>query len=262
MYKLAVKKGVTFLTGHQVTQINHRNGVVGGLTYLKNGIAETKEYDAVISNADAYHTYSALLTDKDLAKKYNSKELSSSAIIFYWGVKGIHENLDVHSILFSKNYQQEFEDIGNGKCPDDPTIYINISSRYNSSDAPERAENWFVMVNTPYDSGQDWDKEVIKLKRMIFNKVKTVCGIDLENNIVAEAIKTPVDLEKDTFALKGALYGISSNSQFAAFMRERNQSSKYKGLYFCGGTAHPGGGMPLVVLSGEIVSDTIQKRNL
>jgi phytoene dehydrogenase-like protein len=171
--------------------------------------------------------------------------------------------LIVHNILFSGDYKREFEIMFKDKniC-DDPTIYIYISSKFSKDDAPEGYENWFVMVNAPYNTNQNWDEILTGLKTNILNKIKSFLEIDISSLIVFEKILTPADIETETLSNKGSIYGISSNTKMAAFMRQRNKSKEYKGLYFCGGSVHPGGGVPLVILSGKIAAELIIRKEL
>lgn len=262
LYNLAVKKGVNFYFNTSVKEIVTKNKKVAGIKFNDNEFAQ---YDAVISNADVNFTYHNLVTDKDLksANKHQNIELSSSALVFYWGVKGIYNNLEIHNILFSDDYKIEFDEIFNKRnIPDDPTIYIYISSKYKKDDAPEGFENWFVMINTPNNNGQDWNKLLINSKKIIIEKIKNVLKLDLSNKIVYEKYLTPVEIEKETSSFKGSLYGISSNNRQAAFLRQQNKSKEIDGLYFCGGSAHPGGGIPLTILSGKITADLVKKYEL
>lgn len=256
--KLAKNKGVKILYNSPVKRITTQGRTVTGI--MVNG-AE-KKYDVVISNADVYNTYHHLLKDNRsvFAKRYGKLEPSSSALVFYWGVKAIHPELEIHNILFSGSYNKEFEDIfKNRSVPLDPTVYIYISSRFNPSDAPENKENWFVMINTPYNVGQNWQDEASRSKEIILNKIYDMLGIDLRDKIEVERITTPADIETKTGSFKGSIYGISSNSRSSAFFRQKNRSKEYKGLYFAGGSAHPGGGIPLVILSGKIAAELVQR---
>ena len=127
------------------------------------------------------------------------------------------------------------------------------------NDAPAGKENWFVMVNAPHIEGQDWNTEVKNARQNIVEKINNFLNTDIENLIEFENVLSPVDIQNKTGSYLGSIYGISSNDKFAAFMRQSNKSKSINNLYFCGGSAHPGGGIPLVILSGKIVSDIIQK---
>lgn len=258
LYELALKKGVKFEFNTKVERIITHNNIVQGIEVDKKALY----CEAVISNADVYNTYNNLLNSGSSkpAKKYNSLEPSSSALVYYWGVDIQSENLDVHNILFSADYKNEFDELFERKVyPTDPTIYIYISSKFAKDDAPNKMENWFVMINTPYvnDNLKIPDE---KLKNVILDKIKNVTGYDLKGKVKSEQIMTPFDIESKTGSFKGSIYGISSNNRKAAFMRQPNRSKHYKSLYFTGGSAHPGGGIPLVLLSGKICADAVMKR--
>ncbi len=257
LQKLALKKGVNFFFNSPIEKILHKNKVVYGIKVNNT----KKNYDVVLSNSDVNFTYKYLLDDNSAqSKKYDKLEPSLSGIVFYWGVKGNHENMNIHNILFSKNYEEEFIDIFEKKiAPKDPTIYIYISSKFKKSDAPIGFENWFVMINAPYSNGQNWEKEICLTKERIIKSIKEKLKIDLKEKIICEKILSPVELENRTLSRYGSIYGISSNNKKAAFLRPPNKSKHYKKLYFCGGSVHPGGGIPLVILSGKIAFSLIMK---
>jgi len=256
---LAENKGVNFLFNTKVNKIKVQNDSVKGI-FLDD---EFRSYEIVLSNVDVLSTYKYLIDENSyqIISKYIKHDFSTSAIVFYWGVKGKCDQLEIHNILFSKDYKKEFDDIFTNKIiSDDPTIYIYISSKYNHVDAPPDCENWFVMINTPPIGNQNWDEEIKKFRKIILSKIKNILSIDLEKNIVSENVLSPLELEKQTGSFRGSIYGISSNDRFAAFLRHPNFSRNISGLYFCGGSVHPGGGIPLVILSGKIAAELIKKR--
>jgi phytoene desaturase len=263
LFGLCKENRVRFHFGSRVKKINLLGNKVTGINYrAESNSIITENFDIIVSNADVNSTYKDLLGDNRsrAAKRYESLEPSSSAIVFYWGIKGDHPELETHNIFFSDNYEKEFEEIFDLKiCPEDPTIYIYISSKYNGNDAPRSCENWFVLVNAPYISGQNWSGEINKTRESVINKINFHLEIDLNKLILEEEILTPEKIETQTASRLGSIYGISSNSRSAAFLRQQNRSKEYRGLYFCGGSAHPGGGIPLVMLSGKLAVDQIVK---
>ena len=256
LYNLALKKGVRFHFNQAVNKIIHSKGRVTGIASND----DVYEADVVISNADIFHTYKYLLQDLTVANKIEKIERSSSALIFYWGIEKEFQDLGLHNILFSKNYQEEFDCLFNKKIiHSDPTIYINITSKMEQGQAPEGAENWFVMINAPTNEGQDWPKIIAETRKNVIEKINRILKVDVESLIKVEKIMDPIEIEKKTNTFKGSLYGTSSNSLFSAFFRPANFTSKYKGLYFCGGTVHPGGGIPLCLKSAYIATELIKK---
>lgn len=254
LYKLAVKKGVRFHFGAKVETIQTENGKVKGI--VVNG--EKIPSNFVVSNVDVYYTYLNLLKDKERASKVLKRERSSSALIFYWGIAKEFPSLHLHNIFFSKDYPAEFKHLFElKKMFEDPTIYINITSKMEPEQAPAGKENWFVMLNAPAGS-ERFTKELIQQSRLnILSKLNRMMGVDLEPLIETEETLTPGDIEVKTDSYMGSLYGTSSNSKWAAFLRHPNFSSGIRGLYFTGGSVHPGGGIPLCMKSAKIVSELI-----
>ncbi len=253
--KLCLKLGVKFHLNSTVSKIlTNKKNVIGIETNQKRFLS-----DIVISNSDIYFTYKKLLNNDKLAKKELKTERSSSAIIFYWGIKHKFDELNLHNIFFSKNYKTEFQTIHEGTgVPEDPTIYINISSKFNNKDAPEDCENWFVMINVANNTGQNWNKLIIELRKKVINKLNNYFKQNIEELIEFEKVLDPRSIEKNTGAFQGSLYGSSSNNKVSAFFRHPNFSNNIKGLYFCGGTVHPGGGIPLALSSAKIIDKLIK----
>ena len=255
LYQLALKKGVCFHFNHKVEKINHHNKKVTGIVTNSKVINAT----LVVSNGDVFYTYKNLLNDTTKTKKLLHLERSSSALIFYWGINTSFPQLDLHNILFTQDYKKEFEHLFERQTIyNDPTIYINITSKMESNQAPEGCENWFVMINAPANVGQDWNAIVRAIRESVIKKINRILNTDIEKYIVTETIMDPITIENKTGTFKGSLYGTSSNSKFAAFFRPANFTSKLKGLYFCGGTVHPGGGIPLCLKSASIASEIIK----
>ena len=190
LYRLAERKGVKFEFESEVEKIEIQNNQATGII-VNNKL---KRFDKIVSNSDVYSTYKYLLKEK-LNHNSLKQERSSSAIIFYWGIKKIYKQLDLHNIFFSDNYEKEFKYIfDENKIIDDPTIYVNITSKDVPADSPESCENWFVMVNSPFNTGQDWEKIKNTLRSNIISKLERILKENISNNIVEEKIYTPVDL--------------------------------------------------------------------
>jgi phytoene dehydrogenase-like protein len=135
---------------------------------------------------------------------------------------------------------------------------VHVTSKHIASDAPENGENWFVMVNAPNNKGQNWDEIVTRTRENIIQKLESMLGERFEDKICCEHVWTPRGIEADTSSHLGALYGNASNSASAAFFRHANNSSRIKDLYFVGGSVHPGGGVPLAILSAKTMAELIK----
>ncbi len=251
---LANKKGVKFVLNSEVKEIVVEENQVKGIRTEAGNVSA----DVVVSNVDAYFTHKLLMNDQKGAQKVLKNERSSSAFIFYWGIKKSFPELHLHNIFFSKNYKEEFDHLFVKKSFfDDPTVYINITSKMEAGQAPVDAENWFVMVNAPAHTEMDWEHQRSALRQHVIGKLNRMLSTDLKDLIEVEEALSPLDIEQQTASFKGSLYGTSSNSKWAAFLRQANFSSKIKGLFFTGGSVHPGGGIPLCLKSAKIVSDMI-----
>lgn len=256
MYELAKDVGVKFHFNTLVDEIIVQNKEAKGIIVKK----EKHFADIIVSNADVVPTYRKLLKKQKAPEKTLTQPRSSAALIFYWGIEKLFPELDLHNIFFSDDYKKEFSTIFEDKnVSDDPTIYVNITSKEEKSDAPEGSENWFVMVNVPSNTGQDWDEIIKRTRKNIITKISRILNINFEKLINFESILDPRKIESNTQSYQGALYGASSNNKYAAFLRHPNFSQQIKNLYFCGGSVHPGGGIPLCLLSGKIVSELIVK---
>jgi phytoene desaturase len=256
--ELARTLGVKLVLDTRVERILHQKRRIRG---IRVG-GENLDYDIVVSNADVLRTYEDLLEDPQArpARRYKALEPSSSGLVFFWGVKESFPQLGVNNIFFSNDYPREFRELFVERvCPVDPTVYVNITSKVTPEDAPAQGENWFVLINAPCDAGQDWAEEVAASRERILSRLQRALGRPVAGAIAVEEVMGPRDIQSNTGSRLGSLYGISSNTSMAAFLRHPNRSRRYRGLYFCGGSVHPGGGMPLAVLSGKIASDLIRR---
>lgn len=260
LVKLGAELGVKFHTGCEVEKILVENGRAKGVL-LKNG--QTFSGDFIIANSDAIETYRRLI-DENARKVFTNKRLnkiepSCSGFVLLLGTNKKFDQLAHHNIFFSDNYKAEFDSIFRELRPaENPTIYICATSRTDASQAPQNCENLFVLINAPYTSSRtDWEKEAQSYRNLIIKKLEE-CGLDgLEKSVIFEQIITPENFRDKYRANRGSIYGVSSNGIFSAFLRPPNKAKDIENLYFVGGTTHPGGGMPLVLLSGKIVCDLI-----
>jgi phytoene desaturase len=252
----ALRLGVKFHFSEPVLQLYSEKGKV-------TGVRTSKGYSSaniVVSDVDILGFYTSIFPDVKRVSKIKKEERSSSALIFYWGMKVVHPKLDVHNIFFSSNYKEEFNHLfGLNAIYNDPTVYVYVSSKYNPTDAPTGCENWFVMVNAPADIGQDWGKMIELARQNILNKLGEMLGKDLSAQICCEEILSPPEIFRLTGSINGSLYGNSSNNRYASFKRQANYCKDIKGLYFVGGTVHPGGGIPLCLSSAKIVEGLVKE---
>lgn len=257
--QLAESLGVTLRLGCGARQVQVRDGRAVGVT-LSDGTSI--DADVVVCNVDVATTYQHLLPKTEAVQKRLSslerQEPSCSGFVMLLGVEGENERLAHHNILFSHDYPREFRQIFKDRVPpDDPTVYISITSKSDPAHAPTGCENWFVLVNMPaLTETIDWDAEKVRYREKVLARMAEF-GFDVRGRLRAEHILTPVDLQNMTGAFRGALYGASANSKWTAFKRPHNRCPDVRGLYFTGGTTHPGGGVPMVTLSGKVAAELV-----
>lgn len=257
--RLARELGVKIRTDSLVTGVNLRGRRVCGVT-LANG--EEIPAKAVIANLDVSLVYGRLLPAQPAIRRrlqrLEGREPSCSGFILLLGVQGEHPELAHHNIFFSSDYPKEFDQIfRQGVPPEEPTIYVAISAKSTPGDAPAGCENWFVLVNAPaLDQRWDWQAQGEAYAQRVLDLLAQR-GFNLRSGLRYQRAITPLEIEQMTGARRGALYGASSNSRWAAFLRPHNRCPEVEGLYFAGGTTHPGGGVPLAMLSGKAASQLL-----
>ena len=257
--------GVDFQFKSLVTKILVEQNKVEGLV-LSDG--KTIKSDLVVSNSDAEYTFNSLIGSEVSSARGERRKLKSatkslagfSLLLGLDNKKSKPVDVKHHNVYFPENYDLEFDQIFTQKIPvTNPTIYLcapKDSSMVKGADK----EAWFVLVNAPRhepESGWDWKDGGQEYAQKIISKMDDL-GLNVTNRLDFMEYRTPADLENYAMAPGGSIYGTSSNSPVSAFLRARNRS-KVKGLFCVGGSAHPGGGLPLVGISAEIVAKAIGK---
>ena len=270
MVKLARELGVEFHPSTDVARIltTPSNGKKKGqarATGIETTTGEQYHFDAVLSNEDAVRTHRELLQGTaaqrqfDHARKY---EPACSGVVLYLGLKERYEHLAHHDFVFSRDPHEEFHAIYDLGIPaPDPTCYLACTAATDPESAPAGGEAMYVLVHTPYlRPGQDWTKMFPEYRQVILDKLKRTAGChDIEERIVFERALTPQDIHDRYRVLNGAIYGISSHGAFNGAFKPANRSRELDGLYLAGGAAHPGPGMPMVMMSGWIAADSLDE---
>jgi phytoene desaturase len=260
--KLARELGVSVVTGAEVKRINISNDgrSVTGVTL---GDGRTFEAGAVVSNMDSVRTYRELIGGKHAAKFEKSRgsfEPACSGVVLYLGLKQRYDHLLHHDFVFSRDPHEEFDYIyRRGEPAPDPTCYLAAPAGTEPGVAPEGGEALYVLVHTPYlRPGQDWQKMLPGYRKVILDKLKRTAGLsDIEDRIVVERTLTPQDIHDRYRVLNGAIYGLASHGKFLGAFKPANRRKDIAGLYMAGGAAHPGPGMPMVMMSGWIAADSL-----
>ena len=257
--------GVKFKFNTLVSQILVNNNHATG---IKTSDGKEFKADLVVANSDAEYIYNKLLSNNVNAArserrklKFATKSLSGfSLLLGLDNSKGKAFPIDHHNVYFPNNYDAEFDDVFTKQIPvQDPTIYICAPKDPHMTKG-ENKEAWFVLVNAPrhqVDGGWDWREGGAEYGQKIIKKLDAL-GLNVSSRLDFMKYRTPADLENYAMAPGGSIYGSSSNSAASAFLRTKNRS-KIKGLFCVGGSSHPGGGLPLVGISAEIVANAIGK---
>lgn len=257
--KLARDLGADLRTDAEVTDIEIANGAVRSVTANGERIA----CDALISNMDAIRTYTELVKGapaRTMAKR--GYQPACSGVVLYLGLRKKYEHLAHHDFVFSRDAEEEFDSIyRKGEPAPDPTAYLCAPSASDDTVAPEGGEALYVLVHTPHlRPGHDWSRMFAPYRQRILDKLKRTAGMeDIEERIVVERALTPVDIHERYKVLEGAIYGLASHGAFLGAFKPSNRSKAIKGLYLAGGAAHPGPGMPMVMMSGWIAADAMDR---
>jgi diapolycopene oxygenase len=261
LVKLGHELGVEYHASTEVERLVVEGGKVTGL--VTGG--ETLRFDAVVSNEDAVRTYRELVGG-ELAKKFEKErtyEPACSGVVLYLGLNRRYEHLAHHCFVFSRDPEEEFHHIYDlGKPAPDPTCYLASTTRTEAATAPEGGDALYVLVHTPYLRPEhDWEAMFPVYRRVILEKLKRTAGMpDLEERIVFERALTPVDIHERYKVLNGAIYGLSSHGRWNGAFKPSNRRRDVDGLFLAGGAAHPGPGMPMVLMSGWIAADAVDQR--
>lgn len=258
--QLADELGVDVQMGTDVMRIiTNDNRVTGVITTGGTEIV----CDAVVSNCDAVRTYRELLRGTPQATRFdrqNHHEPACSGVVLYLGLDRRFEQLLHHNFVFSQDSEEEFDWIYNrGEPAPDPSAYVCAPVISDLGAAPQGCEALYVLVHTPYlRPGHDWKQILPKYREVILDKLERTAGMTgLRAAIQFESSLTPEDIHHRYRVLNGAIYGLASHGKFVGAFKPANRRKDLRGLYLAGGAAHPGAGMPMVMMSGWIAADTL-----
>lgn len=264
LVRLGTELGVEFRTETPVRRILVADGRVTG---VETAAGERVPLAAVVSNADSVRTHRELLADTAPAaaarfERRRVYEPACSGVVLYLGLSRAYDHLLHHGFVFSRDPHEEFDFIyRRGEPAPDPTCYLAATARTEPETAPPGGDALYVLVHTPYlRPHHDWKRMFPEYRRVILNKLKTTGQMpDLEDRIVYESALTPQDIHDRYRVLNGAIYGLASHGKWTGAFKPANRSPDVAGLYLAGGAAHPGPGMPMVLMSGWIAADALDR---
>ena len=262
LVKLGRELGIVYHTSTEVERLLADKQKVTGLVTTSG---ERYDFDAVVSNEDAVRTYRELVggTISERFDKRGEYEPACSGVVLYLGLNKRYDHLAHHDFVFSRDAHEEFHHIYDlGEPAPDPTCYLASTSRTEAATAPADGDALYVLVHTPYlRPNHDWSKMFPAYRQVILDKLKRTAGLtDIEDRIVFERALTPQDIHERYKVLNGAIYGLSSHGKWTGAFKPANASRELDGLFLAGGAAHPGPGMPMVMMSGWIAADAVDQR--
>ena len=257
--RLASDLGVDLRPGVDVARITTEGGRATG---VETADGERIAFERVVSNMDSVRTYRELVGG-DAARAFErtrKREAACSGVVLYLGLDRAYEHLAHHNFVFSRDPEEEFDAIyKRGDPAPDPTAYIAAPARTEPAVAPEGGEALYVLVHTPYlRPHHDWREMLPAYRRAILDKLGRTGGMeDIEERIVHERVLTPQDIHDRYRVLDGAIYGLASHGRVLGAFKPGNRSRQVGNLYLAGGSAHPGAGMPMALMSGWIAADAL-----
>ncbi len=260
--KIATGQGVRFEYSNPVRSINVEGGRATGVT-LEGG--EKMPADLVIANADLPYVYSQLLPDDGTAEKLARKKYTSSALMFYWGVKGerspelLHHNVFLADNEYRASFDSIFRDLS---LPKNPSFYVNAPARTDPTFAPKDGDSLMVLVPVGHFNAahpQDWKALRERARHFVIDRLESLGVKDLGKRIVLEETMGPPEYMKMLNLANGSAFGLSHNFLQVGYLRPHNRHPRYGNLYFTGASTHPGTGLPMVLLSAKLVTERILK---
>ncbi|MBN1947664.1 MAG: phytoene desaturase [Bradymonadales bacterium] len=269
MYNLAVgldklmeELGIQVHLGCEVTGIQKSGDRVTGLVLVDG---QQVSGDVIVSNMEVIPAYKKLLQERGawLSGYEHRYEPAASGLVVHLGVDRKYPQLAHHNFFFARDPKLFLHTIHRQKrLPEDPTIYVVCPTRTDPDLAPEGHEIIKLLPHLPYLQDPPFPHgDYLSLKERLYDKLERMGLADLRKHIVVEDLLTPDDLHRMYYSNKGAIYGVVSSWKRNLSLKAPKRSSRYKNLYFVGGSVNPGGGTPMVILCGQLVGDLIVKNH-
>jgi diapolycopene oxygenase len=260
MERLGKALNVEINLNSEIVEIKKDGDLVKGVT-LADGTFH--KADILVSNMEVIPAYEKLLNeDQSFMNTLGHFEPACSGLVLHIGTGRTFPQLAHHNFFYAKDQEKHFRTVfEEGKIPEDPTLYVVAPSRTDPSVCPDGCDNIKILPHIPYlkKKGNPSHEDYLSLKDRILDKMERSGITGLKENIITEDMWTPVDIQKRYYSNGGSIYGVVSDRKKNFALKCPKKSSKYNNLYFTGGSVNPGGGMPMVVLSGQNVADIIHK---
>ena len=258
LHSICVENGVKFRFDELVKRIISEKGTATGVETSKGVITA----DTVVVTADYPHSELSLLeaSRRSYDKKYwESKLFAPSALVIYIGVNGKLNNLEHHNLYLAGDWSLSFDTLYDLEDPDWPanvSYYVNVTSKTDPSVAPNGGETLFILIPTP-DDFKDTPESRENLYKRIVGHIEATMSESIIGHEVVKRIFGPNDFIKDYNAYKGTSLGMVHTLTQSAIFRPSHRSKKLKNLYYNGHYTHPGIGVPLVLMSSQILTKNL-----
>ena len=260
MENLAKSLGITINLNSEVSEIEKEENQILGIRLVDGSFHAS---DILVSNMEVIPAYERLLKEDDeFMNKLKPFEPACSGLVLHIGTDRPFPQLAHHNFFFARDQERHFQSVfEEGKIPEDPTLYVVAPSRTDPSVCPEGCDNIKVLPHIPYlkKQGNPSREDYLALRGRILEKMERTGLKGLRESIITEDMWTPVDIEKHYYSNGGSIYGVVSDRKKNFALKCPKKSTKYRNLFFVGGSVNPGGGMPMVVLSGQNVADMIHE---
>lgn len=257
---IAESFGVKFLYNAPVEKIDVEDRIATGVT-LAGG--QKISADLIVANADLPYVYRDLLPDDGTSQRLERLNYGCSALMFYWGVDKQYPQLGPHNLFFVEDFKQGFDPIFQSyTVPEDPNFYIYAPVRMDDSMAPSGHDTLVVGIPAgciDESAPQDWDAIRARMRKVVFQRLKTIGIDDLAEHIKFESSATPLDWNQRLNLVKGSTHGLNHNLLQMGYLRPKNRHKRYRNLYFVGASTHPGTGLPTVLVSARLAVERILK---
>lgn len=262
---LATDMGVEIHTQSPVKNIIIEDKKIVGIELPNN---KTVNADIVVCNADIVYAYNKLLPEdvnlKSFGRSADQLKQSSSALLFYWGVKSSLKDMLHHNVYLCKDFKSNLDDVFHKKTlPLDPSFYVYIPTKTDPELAPKNCNVLYVLVPVPnLDSDDNWQKGIVNIRKKILSRLKSEFNQDIEDKIETEWMVSPHDFENNYNLASGSAFGLTHHFMQSGYFRPHNTDRTIDGLYFVGASTYPGGGIPMVTLGAKLVVERILSDNV
>ncbi|MDO9161212.1 MAG: phytoene desaturase family protein [Methylococcaceae bacterium] len=257
LQKLAEELGVNIRVNSEVAEIQQHGGRATGVRLLDGTVISA---DIVVSNMEVIPAYKKLLNNEKEAKRLQRFEPSCSGLVLHLGVDTIYPQLAHHNFFYSEHPREHFNAVfHDNKLSDDPTIYLVAPVKSDPTQAPPGCEIIKILPHIPHLNPEQplTAEDYAAMRERVLIKLERMGLTDLRKHIVCEEYWTPIDIEQRYYSNQGSIYGVVADRFKNLGFKIPQRSKDISNLYFVGGSVNPGGGMPMVTLSGQLVRDKI-----